>query len=106
MIERRIEEKLSQDFFEPRTVLLCSEHTAEHCHRRLVVEYLGLHWEGISAVHLPRDMPGSCWQWLASSNSQVTKVDILCLANAWKKSPGRCVAGINMGDGSWVPSSF
>ena len=55
MIERRIEEKLSQDFFEPRTVLLCSEHTAEHCHRRLVVEYLGLHWEGISAVHLPRE---------------------------------------------------
>lgn len=55
MIERRVEESLSRDLFEPRTVLLCSEHTAEHCHRRLVVEYLGLHWEGVSAVHLPRE---------------------------------------------------
>lgn len=55
MIERQVEEKLSRDFFEPRSVLLCSEHTPEHCHRRLVVEYLGLHWEGISAVHLPRN---------------------------------------------------
>lgn len=32
----------------------------------------------------------------------MTKVDILCLANAWKKSPGRCIAGIDMDDGSWV----
>ena len=47
-------------------------------------------------------MPGGGWQRLASSDSQVTKVDILCLANAWKKSPGRCVAGINLDDGSWV----
>ncbi|MDE0160978.1 MAG: hypothetical protein OXL98_04515 [Acidimicrobiaceae bacterium] len=32
----------------------------------------------------------------------MTNVDILCLANAWKKSPGRCIAGIDMDDGSWV----
>ena len=54
---RRIEEKLSPDFFEPRSVLLCSENTADHCHRRLVVEYLSQHWGDISAVHLPRKEP-------------------------------------------------
>ncbi len=30
------------------------------------------------------------------------KVDMLCLANSWKKSPGRCVAGIRLDDGSWI----
>ncbi len=54
MEQRRIEEKLSPDFFEPKSVLLCSESTADHCHRRLVVEYLSRHWGDISALHLPR----------------------------------------------------
>ena len=59
--ERRIEEKFSPDFFEPRSVLLCSENTADHCHRRLVVEYLSRHWDDVSAVHLPRrNKPPSC----------------------------------------------
>ncbi len=31
----------------------------------------------------------------------MTGVDILCLANAWKKG-GRCIAGIRMDEGSWV----
>ena len=55
MEERRIEEKLSPDFFGSRSVLLCSENTADHCHRRLVVEYLSHHWGDVSALHLPRD---------------------------------------------------
>jgi hypothetical protein len=32
--------------------LLCSEHTPEKCHRRLVVEYLELHWGPIEVLHL------------------------------------------------------
>ncbi|MCY3924877.1 MAG: DUF488 domain-containing protein [bacterium] len=51
---RRIETQLSPDMFGKRTALLCSEHTAERCHRRLVVEYLDRHWGGVVAIHLPR----------------------------------------------------
>ncbi|MXW94814.1 MAG: DUF488 domain-containing protein [Acidimicrobiaceae bacterium] len=50
---RRIETELSPELFLPRSVLLCSEHTAEHCHRRLIVEYLSNHWPDITALHLP-----------------------------------------------------
>jgi uncharacterized protein (DUF488 family) len=32
--------------------LLCSEHTPEHCHRRLVAEYLRDRWGGVDIVHL------------------------------------------------------
>ncbi len=54
MAIRRIEEQLPQEIFEPRTVLLCSEHSPQRCHRRLVVEYLGAHWPDLTALHLPR----------------------------------------------------
>ena len=50
--ERRVEETLERDLFDVPTVLLCSEAEPEHCHRRLVLEYLDLEWEGIRAVHL------------------------------------------------------
>jgi uncharacterized protein (DUF488 family) len=50
--ERRVEETLDRSLFEVPTVLLCSEATAEHCHRRLVLEYLNREWDGIRAVHL------------------------------------------------------
>jgi uncharacterized protein (DUF488 family) len=49
---RKVESALSKDSFEKRTVLLCSEATAEHCHRRLALEYLQSHWGGITIVHL------------------------------------------------------
>jgi uncharacterized protein (DUF488 family) len=52
MAERRIEEKLDQADFEQPTALLCSEATAEKCHRRLVSEYLARHWADVRAVHL------------------------------------------------------
>ena len=52
MADRRIEDKLDPVIFEMRTVLLCSEPTAERCHRRLVVEYLDKTWGGVGAVHL------------------------------------------------------
>ena len=50
--ERRVEETLDRSLFEVPTVLLCSEASAEHCHRRLVLEYLDREWGGIRAVHL------------------------------------------------------
>jgi uncharacterized protein (DUF488 family) len=50
--ERRIEEQLDRHLFDVPTVLLCSEATAEHCHRRLVIEYLQSHWGGITVTHL------------------------------------------------------
>jgi uncharacterized protein (DUF488 family) len=52
MRERRIEIELRPVEFEQRTVLLCSEATPEHCHRRLVVEHLAEHWPDVNAVHL------------------------------------------------------
>lgn len=52
MAEREIEQRLDRTLFDATTVLLCSEATPEHCHRRLVIEYLDRHWGGITAVHL------------------------------------------------------
>jgi uncharacterized protein (DUF488 family) len=52
MERRRIHEVLSPSDFELRSALLCSESTAEHCHRRLVCEYLADHWPDVQAVHL------------------------------------------------------
>lgn len=52
MRDRQIEQQFDPSDFAVRTVLLCSEATAQHCHRRLVVEYLSGHWPGLSAVHL------------------------------------------------------
>ena len=40
MAERKVEERIDKGIFAVPTVLLCSETTAEHCHRRLVCEYL------------------------------------------------------------------
>jgi hypothetical protein len=50
--ERRIEETLDRDLFDVPTVLLCSEAKPEHCHRRLVLEYLDREWGSIKAIHL------------------------------------------------------
>lgn len=52
MRERRIETALDRNIFALPTVLLCSEPTAEHCHRRLVAEYLQEHWGDMQIVHL------------------------------------------------------
>jgi uncharacterized protein (DUF488 family) len=49
---RRVAETLDRDLFDVPTVLLCSEATPEHCHRRLVLEYLNREWGGIRALHL------------------------------------------------------
>jgi uncharacterized protein (DUF488 family) len=52
MAERRVELILTPSDFDVPTALLCSEATAEHCHRRLVCEYLGRHWPNVRTVHL------------------------------------------------------
>ncbi|HEX5983416.1 MAG TPA: DUF488 domain-containing protein [Solirubrobacterales bacterium] len=50
--EREVESRLTPEEFFERTVLLCSEATPEHCHRRLVAEYLRERWGGVEVVHL------------------------------------------------------
>jgi uncharacterized protein (DUF488 family) len=52
MRERRVEAVLRPADFETSTALLCSEATPEHCHRRLVCEYLAEHWDRVQAIHL------------------------------------------------------
>ena len=52
MKQRGIESRLHRSLFEGPTVLLCSEATAEQCHRRLVVEYLQDRWGDLEIVHL------------------------------------------------------
>lgn len=52
LTERDIESKLDRSMFSEPTVLLCSEHKPEHCHRRLVVEYLDENWGHTNAIHL------------------------------------------------------
>jgi uncharacterized protein (DUF488 family) len=52
LADRKIEVALGPDLFDVPTVLLCSEPTAEHCHRRLVLEYLQNKWGDLSVVHL------------------------------------------------------
>ncbi len=49
---RAVETILSKEAFSKRTVLLCSEPTAEHCHRRLALEYLRSHWADIVIRHI------------------------------------------------------
>ncbi len=52
LAERRVEDKLRPETFAVPTVLLCSEPTPEHCHRRLVLEYLQGKWGRFHVVHL------------------------------------------------------
>jgi uncharacterized protein (DUF488 family) len=49
---RKVESAISRKSFQKKTVLLCSEATAEHCHRRLALEYLQQHWKGVTIHHL------------------------------------------------------
>jgi uncharacterized protein (DUF488 family) len=53
LAERRVEQALDRRLFDDGPVaLLCSEPEAEHCHRRLVAEYLQTRWDGVEIVHL------------------------------------------------------
>ena len=50
--EREVERHLDRESFATPTALLCSELTAERCHRRLAMEYLQAAWGGLTFVHL------------------------------------------------------
>lgn len=52
MAQREIERHLSRSIFEIPSALLCSELSPAQCHRRLVLEYLGDKWGGITVTHL------------------------------------------------------
>lgn len=52
LAEREVENTVDRRLFDVPAVLLCSEPAAEHCHRRLVAEYLGRKWGGARIVHL------------------------------------------------------
>ena len=46
-IETALDRKILAD-----SCLLCSEDTPEHCHRRLIAEYLQKHWPAVEVIHL------------------------------------------------------
>ncbi|MEL7679514.1 DUF488 family protein, partial [Elizabethkingia meningoseptica] len=52
MREREIENKLDKSLFDERTVFLCTEPIQQHCHRRLLVEYLNSTWGNVSSIPL------------------------------------------------------
>jgi len=49
---RRIESTLSREILDGGC-LLCSEERPDHCHRRLVAEYLREHWQDVEIEHIP-----------------------------------------------------
>lgn len=51
LLSRRVVEKLSPDLIDG-ACLLCSEEKPEHCHRRLVAEYLSQKWPEMKIIHL------------------------------------------------------
>jgi len=51
MRERQIEREVSREVL-GNACLLCSEDKPEHCHRRLVAEYLRDKWSDVEIVHL------------------------------------------------------
>jgi len=52
MKDRKIETRIERNLFSIPTALLCSETTPEHCHRRLVLEYLRDKWGDLKIIHL------------------------------------------------------
>jgi len=51
MRERKVEDVIAREIIADG-VLLCSEETPEHCHRRLVAEYLRDKWGDVEIIHL------------------------------------------------------
>jgi uncharacterized protein (DUF488 family) len=49
--ERRVEKSAKEEVVDG-SCLLCSEETPEHCHRRLVAEYLQEKWKDVAIEHL------------------------------------------------------
>lgn len=51
MASRKIEDSLAKEVIDGGC-LLCSEEHPQHCHRRLVAEYLAAHWGQVQTRHL------------------------------------------------------
>ena len=51
MRTRRVESTLAPEFLD-RACLLCSEDPPQHCHRRLVAEYLQQQWGDVEVEHI------------------------------------------------------
>ncbi len=51
LTEQKVEAQLDRDIFDGG-VLLCSEASPGHCHRRLAAEYLQRHWGDVEIIHL------------------------------------------------------
>ena len=49
---RHVEQTISRELLDGGC-LLCSEEKPEHCHRRLVAEYLQAHWPQVEIQHIP-----------------------------------------------------
>lgn len=52
MVERRVADTIDRSLFAEPAVMLCSEATADECHRRLVAEHLKTAWGDVEIVHL------------------------------------------------------
>ena len=52
MADRQVDNKFNRDLFIVPTVLLCSEAKADHCHRRLIAEYLQEKWGDVKIIHI------------------------------------------------------
>jgi len=51
MADRKVEDVVSKDILN-NSCLLCSEDNPDHCHRRLVAEYLRNKWDTVEIEHL------------------------------------------------------
>jgi uncharacterized protein (DUF488 family) len=53
LLDRRcVLDKLDEAFFDRETCFLCSESSPDHCHRKLLTQYLEEHWGDIEVFHL------------------------------------------------------
>ncbi len=52
LVQRQVEAQIDPSLFAVPTALLCSEATAERCHRRLALQYLQEHWGDLQIIHL------------------------------------------------------
>lgn len=51
MADRKVEREVSSQDLDG-ACLLCSEDRPDHCHRRLIAEYLQRHWGDVDIIHL------------------------------------------------------
>ena len=79
LLERGAIEKLERAMFDEPCCLLCSEASAERCHRRLVAEAIQRRWPEIDIVHLGA----------AGPDSMRTGVPVPRIREASRHVPGR-----------------